>query len=371
MRQEVKRLLLGYPRICPQLYSWAKTHPEHVNIIKEHWGAHRRKRNLPKSAGEEKSPNCFLEHTEYPLYEKTLFRFRNLIIRGAEGVLFLPDGSVSHQTGWAPEHVTETDVYRKRWKGKEVFKKGNYSTLILHWGLGYYHWFNDVLSTLHGSLELMPDDTVFLAPKGFGGTYQDNFYLKTLQSLGIDEKKVVEFDGAESWKLENFWWQPPASHDHTPGAMQWIGESISRSIPRNVDEKPVKIYISRKFPSARVVRNESEIIPVLKDAGFVICQLEELPFEAQVRLFRNAEIVVAPHGAGLVNLIFSKSGTRVVEIFAKGYERRCYWTLCEELGHKYLYYLGEPEFPRRRGEPDIEVKAEQFLSALKQTIECL
>jgi capsular polysaccharide biosynthesis protein len=81
--------------------------------------------------------------------------------------------------------------------------------------------------------------------------------------------------------------------------------------------------------------------------------------------------VVAPHGAGLTNLIFSKPGTSVVEILAKGNERRCYWTLCEELGHDYRFYLGEPEFPGRRGEPDIVVDAEQFLGALKRSIDYL
>ena len=371
IRREIKRILCRAPRICPQLYAWAKEHPQYVDIIKEHWGAHRRIRNLPKGAGEEEIPNCFLENTEYQLYEKTLFRFRNMTMRGPDGILFLPDGTVSHQTAWAIESLFETDSYKKRWRGKEVFKNGNYSTLILYWGLGYYHWFNDVLSTLHGNLDLMPDDTIFLVPKGFANTYQVNFYLKTLQALGIDEKRVVEFDGTESWTFKNFWWQPPASHDHTPGAMQWIADSISQSITRTVDEKPLKIYISRKVPSARVVANEEEVIPILKDAGFLICELEKLPFENQVRLFRNAEMVVAPHGAGLTNVIFSKAGTRVLEILAKGHERLCYWTLCSELGHDYRFHLGKPKFPERKGEPDIEVNAEQFLGALKRSIDYL
>jgi len=373
IRREVKRFLSGAPRICPQLYAWAKDHPEYVDIIKEHWGPHRRIRNLPKVSGGEEIPNCFLENTEYPLYEKTLFRFRNLTMRGADGILFLPDGSVSHQTAWAIESIIVTDVYKKPWKGKKVFKKGNYSTLILYWGLAYYHWFNDVLSLLHGNLKLMPEDTIFILPKGFGGTFEDNIYLKTLEALGIDEKKIVEFDETESWTFENFWWQPPAVHpdDQTPGAMQWIGQQIVQSIPIGQAEKPVWIYISRALPSARVIANEEELLPGLLEMGFQICHLEKMPFEEQVRLFQNAEMVVGPHGAGFTNLIFSKPGTRVVEILAKGYERRCYWTLSSELGHDYRFYLGQPKFPERKGEPDIQVNAEQLLSALKRSIECL
>jgi capsular polysaccharide biosynthesis protein len=177
---------------------------------------------------------------------------------------------------------------------------------------------------------------------------------------------VVVFDGIESWTFENFWWQPPAVHpdDQTPGAMQWIGQLIVQSVPVGQSEKPIKIYISRTLPSARVIANEAELLPSLQEMGFQICRLEQMPFEEQVRLFRNAEVVVGPHGAGFTNLIFSKPGTRVVEILAKGHERRCYWTLSAELGHDYLFYLGTPKFPERRGEPDIEVEPSSFFKSM-------
>jgi capsular polysaccharide biosynthesis protein len=102
--------------------------------------------------------------------------------------------------------------------------------------------------------------------------------------------------------------------------------------------------------------------------GFQVCRLESMTFEEQVRLFRNAEVVVGPHGAGFTNLIYSKPGTRVVEIMAKGYERRCYWTLSAELGHDYRFYLGSPKFPERKGEPDIEVEPSQFCKSLEESM---
>ena len=226
LRRELKRVLWRQPKICPQIYSWAKSNPRYAEIVKEFWGPHTKHRALPQSLGTSVPlPEKFLANLEYPLYEKTLFRIKNVTMRGKEGIVFLPDGSVTHQTAWAPEQITSTDTYRKKWRGREVFKNGNYSTLILYWGLGYYHWFNDVLSTLHETLDLMPEDTVFLMPQGFQNVYSGDFYLKTLNALGIGKDRVVEFDGTKSWIFENFWWQPPAVHpdDQTPGALQWIG----------------------------------------------------------------------------------------------------------------------------------------------------
>lgn len=369
MLWEVKRRLRGHPRICPQIYAWAKQNPHYAEIVREFWGPHKRCRNLPQPfASSQELPRAFTEHLEYPLYEKTLFCIKRATIRGEDGLVFLPDGTVSHQTAWAIEQVTGSAAYQKKWKGPEMFKPGNYSTLIYHWGLGYYHWFNDVLSTLHESLELMPEDTMFLLPAGYKKTYGGDFYLKSLTALGITSDRVVEFDGAESWTFERFWWQPPAVHpdDQTPGAMQWIGQQIFKSVPVEQAEKSVRIYISRTLSSARVIANAEELLPGLLEMGFQICRLESMTFEEQVRLFRNAEVVVGPHGAGFTNLIFSKPGTRVVEIMAKGYERRCYWTLCEELGHDYQFFLGEPEFPGRRGEADIKIDTSLFLQVVKK-----
>jgi hypothetical protein len=340
--------------------------------VKEFWGAHQRRREIAQGLeSAQQIPERFSKHLEYPLYEKTLFRIKNITMRGKEGIVFLPDGSVTHQTAWAPEQITATDAYRKKWRGREVFKKGNYSTLILYWGRGYYHWFNDVLAMLHETLDMMPEDTLFVMPVGFQNVYGGNFYLKTLNALGIARDRVVEFDGTESWAFENFWWQPPAVHpdDQTPGAMQWIGQQIVQSVPFGQAEKPVRIYISRTLPSARVIANEEELLPGLLEMGFQVCRLENMTFEEQVRLFRNAEVVVGPHGAGFTNLIFSKPGTRVVEILTKGHERRCYWTLSAELGHEYRFYLGTPKFPERKGEPDINLNINSFLNLLKTSLE--
>ena len=371
IRRELKRIFCGRPPICPQIYAWAKANPQHADIVKEFWGPHQSRRELPQGLGSaQQIPERFSKHLEYPLYEKTLFRIKNVTMRGREGILLLPDGKVTHQTGWALDHVTETMAYKKKWRGPEIFKKGNYSTLILYWGLGYYHWFKDVLAMLHETLELIPKNTIFLMPKGFENFYLGDFYLKSLCALGVGKDRVVEFDGTESWMFENFWWQPPAVHcdDQTPGSMQWIGEKVSEAVPRLMDENPVRVYISRALPFARILVNEAELLPLLSEMGFQVCRLESMTFEEQVRLFRNAEVVVGPHGAGFTNLIFSKPGTRVVEIMAKGYERRCYWTLSAELGHDYRFYLGSPKFPERKGEPDINLNINSFLNLLKTSL---
>lgn len=52
----------------------------------------------------------------------------------------------------------------------------------------------------------------------------------------------------------------------------------------------------------------------LGSLGFQRYFLEDMSMLEQVQLFYHADTVVGPHGSGLVNLLYCKPGTRVVEI---------------------------------------------------------
>ena len=52
----------------------------------------------------------------------------------------------------------------------------------------------------------------------------------------------------------------------------------------------------------------------LKEIGFKTIVLSNLTFNEQIRVFQNAEAIIGLHGAGFANLIFSKVGTKVIEL---------------------------------------------------------
>ena len=55
--------------------------------------------------------------------------------------------------------------------------------------------------------------------------------------------------------------------------------------------------------------------------------LEELSWAEQIAVFRAVRVVVAPHGAGLANLVFCAPGTRVVELINRAYFNPVFWRL--------------------------------------------
>ena len=77
---------------------------------------------------------------------------------------------------------------------------------------------------------------------------------------------------------------------------------------------PRHLYVSRGNARSGRIANEAELQPILAARGFTTICVEELPVSEQIRLFRDAEAVIAAHGIGTTNLAFSNAGTRFVEI---------------------------------------------------------
>lgn len=73
--------------------------------------------------------------------------------------------------------------------------------------------------------------------------------------------------------------------------------------------------------------------------GFVPYVLEDLDFADQVRLFAQAEFIIAPHGGGVTNIIFSKN-LSLIELFGQKISH-FYYTVAQGLGFDYTCMLCE------------------------------
>ena len=105
---------------------------------------------------------------------------------------------------------------------------------------------------------------------------------------------------------------------HPSPRMGEFGRHVSMQIPAAGDT-PRRLYVSRRDSTKRRLENEVEIEAALVRHGFSIVTLTGVSFPDQVRLFRNVEIVVGPHGAGFANLLFCQPGTRVIELTPSTY----------------------------------------------------
>ena len=81
---------------------------------------------------------------------------------------------------------------------------------------------------------------------------------------------------------------------------------------------------------------------ILREAGFNLIEVELLPWAEQVRWFLNADVVIAPHGAALANIVFCQPNTLIAEIGTRAGYRDFYWRLAASASLRYRFFEARP-----------------------------
>ena len=120
-----------------------------------------------------------------------------------------------------------------------------------------------------------------------------------------------------------------------------------------------RIYISRANAKHRRILNEDQIIQYLANYGFKPVVLEKMSFRQQVELFTKAEIIVAPHGAGLATTLFSGK-IKILVLYPESCPTPFFFTQFKGLGQEH-YFIVHDQFDENA---DFEVD----LSELKRVL---
>lgn len=148
--------------------------------------------------------------------------------------------------------------------------------------------------------------------------------------LGIDNQNIILYDSfTEELHLEQV--VIPTflhkAHDFHP-LMNEFSEScaaMSESCAAMAesayapDSIPQKIYLSRRNLSnthsrPRNLKNEDELIHTAEKSGYSIVFPEEMPWPAQIKLFRNATHIIGEEGSAMHNSLFSRIGSKTATI---------------------------------------------------------
>jgi len=110
---------------------------------------------------------------------------------------------------------------------------------------------------------------------------------------------------------------------------------------------PRRFYVDRRGSAARRLVNETDLVTALAQLGIPAIVLEDLPLAAQIDLFAQAELVVAPHGAGLTHIAFAPPGCRVLELLMDSYVHFAFRALAALCGLRYDCVIGRTIGPWR------------------------
>lgn len=173
--------------------------------------------------------------------------------------------------------------------------------ITTRWSNNYFHWITDTISKLKVLEDHYPN-------------VKNVIINKTVHSFQIESLKIYKenFDFYES-SDESIICVKNLIIPNTSGASYQKIEYLRQKF-KFENQISKRIFVSRKNAKKRKIINENQVYDYLKMYGFEKVILEEIAFDDQVKIFSQAEIVVAPHGAGLTNIIFSEySKTKIIE----------------------------------------------------------
>jgi len=237
------------------------------------------------------------------------------------------------------------------WKQHQIFSlaefpplekiSGSVAVLSGLSGNVYFHWMVDILPRFAILQQKQPDwqDIDWFLINSIKAPFQ----RETLQKLGIPEAKIIESDRhpyiqAKQLIIPSF---TGSVGWVTPEVINFNRQLFAEAITPSNHPYPERIFIRRNQAKYRQVLNENDVITYLSEWGVVPVELETLSVAEQARLFAHAKVIIAPHGAGLTNLMFCSPETIVIELVSPHYIRHYYWVISQQLGLKHYYITGE------------------------------
>ncbi|QYJ03943.1 glycosyltransferase family 61 protein [Nocardioides panacisoli] len=232
----------------------------------------------------------------------------------------------------------------------------------------YYHFLYDALARYGIFRECLPDVSVdaVVVPHAAG-------YQRQLLELAGVPGPHLQPRADRTYRADRL--LVPSTPNQDLAAPHWVTNWLRERLPPSGrTDTPRRLYLSRgQQPASRRYVEEAALWPRLERRGFVSLDPGSLSVQEQIDTFAGAEVILAPHGAGLTNLTFCRPGTKVLELFAATYVHLGLWTIADAVGLDYRYLVADG--PSREGRPmvgvldDVSIPPERVEAALDDLME--
>ncbi|WP_299990621.1 glycosyltransferase family 61 protein [uncultured Pontibacter sp.] len=277
----------------------------------------------------------------YRQKEQYLIRLQDVEVLGNSGAVVL-DGKVVVESVGEVSRLAKSDAFKEVSLLLPKKQSGRYTSVLhLPWAdNNNYHWFFDCLPRLYLVLESTKEPIKVIMRRDMA-PYQFETLAFVLRNY--PHAQVVYIGKHEKWQVDEFVlasFVANAQSGYLPlEVADWLRHKVWQGYGVQQNSRKRRIYISRAKAKTRRVLNEQELLPLLDKYGFEVVRAEEMTYQQQVQLFYEAEIVIAPHGAGLTNLLFSEQ-CQVLEFHPSNQIKTHYFLLCKALDFRYSALVG-------------------------------
>lgn len=335
---------LGYPLVTRQtLYDGP---PEYVRYFRELLPAETVAIDPPQSVGSVPA-NLQQMVRDWEFVPPFVFVAEYVDLVGPNALPIASDGGfiVEAATGSVPR-VTDA-LIRALGSGVAPIHRGNgerHDTVVSlagPWSREFFHWFADYLPRLR-VLEQYEQETEVI-PQVLLPPDPPEWITRSLTLMGISEDRRLQWDGGRSsvnqlvvpsMPRHTRSTVPDAGYIHSPRELRWVKDRLlSELSPTNRPDVGSRLYVSRSRQPSRQVRNKADLLSVARDFGFETVFPEDWSLDEQLAAFVDADAVLGPHGAGLLNAIYGDD-TTLIELFGER-TNPCFFAIAEGMDMPY------------------------------------
>lgn len=222
------------------------------------------------------------------------------------------------------------------WKNRKPVRE--VCTLVLPWAHPWWSFGDFMLHVLPFFCRIwsvMDSASRANAVIGLHGIEANAFAYDFYELLGVQREQIIDLSrykvelkkGAQVWTANGV---PYTAYTAHPDDLSLVRSMIGSKVPSVAGAD--KIYVSRR--GQRKYLQEPELVPVLKNRGYMILEDVPRPAKEQIQIFKAAKHIVGPHGAAFGNLLFSEN-TSLVEFQHPGWVQPGVRYLCHLMGHRY------------------------------------
>ncbi len=293
-------------------------------------------------------------HREYAFQAVYTYLMRDVWVGVQSGFCFTDDGQLFGESAlsnaWEGLQRTPLDVMARRNVG-DLQISG--CMTVVHTNI-YYHFMLDEMARFLRVLKRYPDtQPVFYekAPAYMREVLDFLLNENVMRKAALPCREGVVHAGSYAFSA--------AYHDRfiRKEDIDLLRKTVLPRIQKKTGQKPV--YVSRRY-SPRALDNEQEVEDLMRELGFGIVYLEQVPWVKQVEMFRSADFIAASHGGGLANLVWCEPGTRVVEIIQQNHFNDCFTHLACQL-HLSYDFVWSVEGTGKWGTVDIEALRQKIV----------
>jgi len=221
----------------------------------------------------------------------------------------------------------------------------------------YGYWMRIALPSLQVYQKYLPLDEIDYFYIGDLPTIP-RFIIECFEFLGIPTHKIVHSPctGDRTLITLNEPEKPTPRISHSAYQFTRALVTSQLDLSDNCCYNP-RVYVTRGNVQQRQVKNESAVFELLREYDVEFRVLDQISVREQAQIFYHADIIIAPHGSALTNLIFGRASSKVLEIFGHNHVDRTFFDLATHSKMHYFYMkgLGQPASAKAPCDEDIVV----------------